>query len=379
MSVKNFASQLVLSLAVAGAAMGQNVEGPEFNKPDAGTPGKFFAASSSLPVAAIQQAAAKASVVPDRATYPISPDSKVKSTIHSDWAKFSEGASFSWVADMDVDCDGLNHGCNGNPDGQENTNWGALSAYEVPFIVIPGHFLQANKGALKGNNIAAVICNGKMYYGILGDSNGDDPQVTGEASWVMARTCFPEENLNGNKGHTASDVTYIVFTGDNAVLPSSALNKHYITNFDTLRSMGDKLVGALASKLGLSGSGGTNPPTTMTTTTITPQPTGSCSWPGHCAGASCSTNDDCSDELSCKNGKCTTGGDAETCTWEGHCKATMANDGCSDELACISGVCSIDSGAKPCSWEGHCQGASCSTDDDCSDELACRSGKCSST
>lgn len=46
-----------------------------------------------------------------------------------------------------------------------------------------------------------------MFYGILGDSNGDDPQVTGEASWLMARTCFPDENLTGNKGHTKSDVT----------------------------------------------------------------------------------------------------------------------------------------------------------------------------
>ena len=46
-----------------------------------------------------------------------------------------------------------------------------------------------------------------MYYGIFGDSNGDSPQVTGEASWLMARTCFPEEDLNGNKGHTAADVT----------------------------------------------------------------------------------------------------------------------------------------------------------------------------
>ena len=49
--------------------------------------------------------------------------------------------------------------------------------------------------------------NGKMYYGILGDANGDSPQVTGEASWLMARTCFPNDDLNGNKGHTAADVT----------------------------------------------------------------------------------------------------------------------------------------------------------------------------
>ncbi|RAH69871.1 uncharacterized protein BO66DRAFT_323869 [Aspergillus aculeatinus CBS 121060] len=32
--------------------------------------------------------------------------------------------------------------------------------------------------------------------------------------------------------------------------------------------------------------------------------TGSCSWEGHCAGASCETEDDCSDELVCTGGKC---------------------------------------------------------------------------
>jgi chitosanase len=46
-----------------------------------------------------------------------------------------------------------------------------------------------------------------MYYGILGDTNGNDPEVTGEASWVLARTCFPGEDLAGDKGHNAADVT----------------------------------------------------------------------------------------------------------------------------------------------------------------------------
>lgn len=63
----------------------------------------------------------------------------------------------------------------------------------------------------------------------------------------------------------------ILFTGKDAVLPSSALNKNYITNFTTLRSMGDKLMSALAKSLNLSG-GSTTPPS------------GSCSWAGHCAG-----------------------------------------------------------------------------------------------
>ncbi len=42
------------------------------------------------------------------------------------------------------------------------------------------------------------------------------------------------------------------------------------------------------------GGGGTDP---------TPTPP-TCSWAGHCLGASCSTDNDCSDALVCKSGKC---------------------------------------------------------------------------
>jgi chitosanase len=46
-----------------------------------------------------------------------------------------------------------------------------------------------------------------MFYGIYGDTDGDSPQVIGEASWLMARTCFPNDDLNGNSGHGGVDVT----------------------------------------------------------------------------------------------------------------------------------------------------------------------------
>ncbi|GKZ68961.1 hypothetical protein AnigIFM60653_011609 [Aspergillus niger] len=305
-------------LALAGSVKAQSVDGSKYNSPSNGPPASYFAAATTLPVAALQSAAAKASSVPSKATYPVNTDDdSPKSTIHSDWVKFNQGAALSWVADMDVDCDGIDYKCKGNGDGLPETNWGALSAYEVPWIVIPDQFLTANEDLLPGNNVAAVICNGKMYYGILGDSNGDDPEVTGEASWLMARTCFPDDDLNGAEGHAEADVTYIVFTGDDAVLPSSALNKNYITNFSTLRSMGDKLVGALASNLGLSGSKpspsasvpsqttlATSAATSAASTSSASGSTATCSWEGHCEGAICSTEDDCSDDLVCDSGKC---------------------------------------------------------------------------
>ncbi|KAJ5383593.1 Fungal chitosanase [Penicillium concentricum] len=293
--------------ALFGTGLAQSVDGSKFDKPDGGPPGSYFAAGSSIPVAALKSAAAKATTAAKKATYPINGDSGAKKvTIHSDWSNFSEGAAFVWTADMDVDCDGLDYKCVGNPDGQPQTNFGALAAYEVPFIVIPDTFAGAYESALKGNNIGAVICDGKMFYGIFGDTDGDDPEVIGEASWLMARTCFPNDDLNGNSGHGDADVTYILFTGDESILPSSALTKNYVTNFTTLRSMGDKLMTALAKNLNLSGGGGGSTTTTLkTTTTSSTTPTGgSCEWAGHCAGASCSDENDCSDDLVCKSGKC---------------------------------------------------------------------------
>ncbi|KAL7918104.1 glycoside hydrolase family 18 protein [Trichoderma austrokoningii] len=93
-----------------------------------------------------------------------------------------------------------------------------------------------------------------------------------------------------------------------------------------------------------SGSGTPPPPPPASSTT----PAGSsptCSWAGHCAGASCSTDDDCSDSLTCNSGKCGNSGSSPpptTCSWEGHCLgATCATDNdCSDPYSCTNGVCS---------------------------------------
>lgn len=43
----------------------------------------------------------------------------------------------------------------------------------------------------------------------------------------------------------------IVFTGKDAVLPSSAITDKYIKDFATLTSMGDSLMEDLVSELGL--------------------------------------------------------------------------------------------------------------------------------
>lgn len=77
---------------------------------------------------------------------------------------------------MDVDCDGPDFHCKvsaaqlhvsdgnhsndeqqGNTDGQKDTNFGALAAYEVPYVVIPDKFQGEHKKELAGNNVVGVI------------------------------------------------------------------------------------------------------------------------------------------------------------------------------------------------------------------------------
>jgi chitosanase len=116
---------------------------------------------------------------------------------------------------MDIDCDGVDWQCpynplgitltdSGNPDGQPQTDWGNLSAYQTPYIVVPNSAV--HKLFIPENAISVVICAGQMFYAIMGDTNGDTPEVIGEASWLMGQTCFPNDGLNGGKGHVPPDV-----------------------------------------------------------------------------------------------------------------------------------------------------------------------------
>src|SRR5271170_7186497 len=92
----------------------------------------------------------------------------------------------------------------GNPDGQPTTDFGALSAFNVPWVVVPNSFFQHSH--IPPNAISAVVCRGKVFYGIMGDTDGDNPEVIGEASFLMGQTCFPNEDLGGDNGHASLDV-----------------------------------------------------------------------------------------------------------------------------------------------------------------------------
>jgi chitosanase len=89
-------------------------------------------------------------------------------------------------------------------DGQNATNFGHLVATRVPWVVVPDSFF--NESGLPPNAVSAVVCDGKVFYGIMGDTDADDPEVMGEASLLMGNTCFPNDNLNGGNGHSQLDV-----------------------------------------------------------------------------------------------------------------------------------------------------------------------------
>ncbi len=134
MLVTSLASLAALSgiAAAAGpvrASIPTNVDGAKYNKPNAGPPGEWFSGDASLPIAKIASAVGKMTQTPKDASYILSNDNHKKATIHSDWAKLSkvrndtsidrdktliwdeQGAAYAFVADMDVDCDGIDSGC----------------------------------------------------------------------------------------------------------------------------------------------------------------------------------------------------------------------------------------------------------------------------
>ncbi|KAH7099375.1 fungal chitosanase of glycosyl hydrolase group 75-domain-containing protein [Auriculariales sp. MPI-PUGE-AT-0066] len=193
--------------------------------------------------------------------------------------------------------------------GQKETNWGALDARTVPWIVIPQSFLDSHKKQLVPNALSAVICGSppRMYYAIFGDTNGDSPEMIGEASLMLAQTCFPKDKLSGARGHSTLDVTYIVW-GTKA---PTGVGRSKI-DIKALKTLGDQQATLLQNALGLQGgsvalptSSTTQKPTSSESKPATPKPTSSkppapppqpheteptkdmCFWDGDCPGQYC--------------------------------------------------------------------------------------------
>lgn len=139
--------------------------------------------------------------------------------IASNIAVCSGHGVISWTADMDIDCDGSSApGCTVDSTQMPDTAWhdshgNPLDAATIPFIVVPGDLGYSSLG-ITGGNVVAVIYNGHVGYGIVGDVGPKG--VIGEASYAMAAQ-FPGVKLNPNTGGVESPkVTYVVFPGASA-------------------------------------------------------------------------------------------------------------------------------------------------------------------
>ncbi|KUJ19604.1 Chitosanase-domain-containing protein [Mollisia scopiformis] len=224
------------------------------------------------------------------------------------------------LADMDIDCDGLQNGpgddgrCGSSTDTQSQSSFediisgygqgvGELNAFVHPYVVFgnegsSGGYQNFNPQdyGVKPLSLMAVVCGGQMFYGIWGDENGDDgpKAMVGEASISMATLCFGD-SVNGNSGHADTDVLYIAFTGSDAVPGTSAKwDADSVGEFEgSIQALGDNLI----QRIG--GGGSTSPASSSPSASCPP-----CSWDGHCAGASCDTADDCDGSLTCIDGQC---------------------------------------------------------------------------
>ncbi|KAK1761600.1 family 75 glycoside hydrolase [Echria macrotheca] len=223
-------------------------------------------------------------------------------------------------ANMDIDCDGAQGGsaddgrCGASTDTQSITafqqtvrQYGKgirdLNANVHPYVVFgntgskPGwESFDPQQYGIEPLSVMAVVCGDQLVYGVWGDTNGDDGDhpVVGEASISLATACFGK-TVNGNSGHDQNDVLYIAFAGSKAVPGADGANwaARNCADFQkSIESLGDSLVAQIEGGDGSGGDGEVD---------------GNCEWPGHCAGAACSSNDDCSDVLACVNRVCAMG------------------------------------------------------------------------
>jgi hypothetical protein len=130
--------------------------------------------------------------------------------------------SVYWKSDMDIDCDGKRTDvCNEDADpsfaegtAASDSNGDPLDAAKLPFVVVPlksSRFDYKAAGLALGN-VVAVIYNGKIEYGVIGDLGPSS--IIGEASYAMAKNLGI--NPNPATGGTSSGVTYIAFKGTSA-------------------------------------------------------------------------------------------------------------------------------------------------------------------
>ncbi|KAK4248459.1 glycoside hydrolase [Corynascus novoguineensis] len=217
-------------------------------------------------------------------------------------------------ADMDVDCDGEQNGrgddgrCGSSDDTQSITSFqyivesygkgiNDLNAYVHPYVVFGNEGTKSGwktfdpeKYGIKPLSVMAVVCNGKLIYGIWGDENGDDGDtpMVGEASISLATACFGT-SMTGNNGHDETDVLYLAFPGNDAVPGANGANwdaESWQDFESSIEELGNKLIQRVGGEGG-SGGGGDDGDDDDTDPGNGDETGYECEWAGHCEGANC--------------------------------------------------------------------------------------------
>jgi len=140
-----------------------------------------------------------------------------------------------WVADMDIDCDGKESPqCNLSTDPyfQDSTSANdsmgdPLDSAALPFVVLPLRSTTKwdyRTAGLALGSVFAVVYGDKVEYGVVGDHG--PAAIIGEASYAMAVSLGI--NPNPSTGGTSAGVTYIGFTGTDAI--SDPIEDHEIAS-----------------------------------------------------------------------------------------------------------------------------------------------------
>lgn len=156
------------------------------------------------------------------------------------------GAVF-WQADLDVDCDGkTTEVCNAERDPWYQPSSSAtdakgqyLDASKLPYVVIPlpsARFDYAKAGLGLGT-VVAVIYDGKVAYGPIGDEGPEN--IIGEASYAMAEKLGIDPDPK--TGGTIGPVTYIAFIGATSLVKP-------IDDHAAAERLGGRLAAALVAR-----------------------------------------------------------------------------------------------------------------------------------
>ncbi|KAK7221318.1 hypothetical protein V2G26_009321 [Clonostachys chloroleuca] len=190
------------------------------------------------------------------------------------------------LVNMDIDCDGAQKGspaddgrCRASDDtlsissfqdtiGSYGTGIKDIDAYVHPYVVFGNTgskkdwaTFNPTQHGIEPLSLMAVVCGGKLVYGIWADENGDDGDkpMVGEASISLATACYGKDKVDGNTGHDEDDVLYIAFLGEDAV-PGATGADWNATSYDefqsSVRELGDKLIERVGSSGGNWSAGG---------------------------------------------------------------------------------------------------------------------------